>query len=371
MPNAICLVAFFGHEAFYIPLSNIRKIFQAINPDAGSIVILDPALEDRIVFHSSQDIVVFYKKISNPVRRIIGYVLLNFRISWHIIRQSKHVKYYIFFMESGMPLPMLSAKLCQKKVIWVLPSSFRLMIKHKKAYINLLLVPFETLLFSLTDNIVLYSHNLEKEWNLEKYNSKVRIAHEHLINTQIFTETIPLSERPYSIGYIGRLSEEKGIKNLVLALPQILNENKEISAIIGGDGELKEEIMSDLHQADLSKQVNIPGWISREELPRYLNQIKLLILPSFTEGLPNILLEAMACGTPVLATPVGAIPDIIKESETGFIMENNSPECIVKNIQRVLVSPNLETVSSNAKQIILQEFTPENAVGQWKDFIHI
>jgi hypothetical protein len=81
-----------------------------------------------------------------------------------------------------------------------------------------------------------------------------------------------------------------------------------------------------------------------------------MVIPSFTEGLPNIMLEAMACGTPVLATPVGAISDIIRDSETGFIMENNSPKCIIENVNRVIGSSELETKEFDFKDFTAIEF---------------
>ena len=108
------------------------------------------------------------------------------------------------------------------------------------------------------------------------------------------------------------------------------------------------------------------GWISHEDLPDYLNRLRLLIIPSYSEGLPNIMLEAMACGTPVLATPVGAIPDIIKDGETGFIMENNTPACIAENINRVLKDTNLEKIAADAKKVVEENFTFESSVKTWK-----
>ena len=64
----------------------------------------------------------------------------------------------------------------------------------------------------------------------------------------------------------------------------------------------------------------------------------------------------MACGTPVLATSVGAIPDVIKDGETGFIMEDNSPECIAKNVRRALEHPELEKIVKNERELVEKGF---------------
>jgi len=77
----------------------------------------------------------------------------------------------------------------------------------------------------------------------------------------------------------------------------------------------------------------------------------------------------MACGTPVLATPVGAIPDVIKDGETGFLMENNSPECIATNVIRALEYPDLEGVAQRARALVEREFTYEKAVERWKEVL--
>ena len=74
----------------------------------------------------------------------------------------------------------------------------------------------------------------------------------------------------------------------------------------------------------------------------------------------------MACGTPVLATPVGGVPGVIKDGETGFIMENNSPECIAKNVMRALEHPNLDKIIKNARELVEKEFTYEAAVERYR-----
>jgi glycosyltransferase involved in cell wall biosynthesis len=106
-------------------------------------------------------------------------------------------------------------------------------------------------------------------------------------------------------------------------------------------------------------------WINHDELPIYLNKLNLLVIPSYTEGLPNIMIEAMACGTPVLATPVGSIPDFIKDGNTGFLMENNSPECISENIIRAINYSDINSISENGHSMVKQEFSKENTIKKW------
>ena len=69
----------------------------------------------------------------------------------------------------------------------------------------------------------------------------------------------------------------------------------------------------------------------------------------------------MACGT-----PVGAIPDVIIDGKTGFIMENNSPECIAANVGRALSSPDLERIAENGRRFVEENFTFEKVVENWK-----
>jgi glycosyltransferase involved in cell wall biosynthesis len=160
------------------------------------------------------------------------------------------------------------------------------------------------------------------------------------------------------------------VEMFIRSLPTIISDqNNDFHVLIGGDGPMRDDIDNYLKKQNLLNRVDITGWISHDILPDYMNRLRLLVIPSYSEGLPNIMLEAMACGTPVLATPVGAIPDIIKDGETGFIMKNNTPECIAENINRVLKDSNLEKIVINAKNFIEKDFTFESAVIRWKTIL--
>lgn len=118
-----------------------------------------------------------------------------------------------------------------------------------------------------------------------------------------------------------------------------------------------------------SDKVVVLGRIHPEKVPDILNELKLLVLPSVSEGLPGIARQAMACGALVLATSVGGIPDLIKDGETGFIMENNSPECIARNVIRALNHSNLELITSNARALIERNYTYEKAVERYRNIL--
>ena len=161
--------------------------------------------------------------------------------------------------------------------------------------------------------------------------------------------------------------------NLVEAVPlleSLKNMDRNIEVMIYGDGPLKNELNRTIQGNNLNDYVKLKGRIPSHDIVAFvLNNFKLLVLPSKFEGLPTIILEAMACGTPVLATPVGSIPEVIKDGETGFIMENNSPECIAENIVRVLEYPDLDKVTKNARKLVEEKYTYEAAVGRYKEIL--
>ena len=323
-------------------------------------------------FKSDERIHVYgikHKSGSNVISRVLLYIFAQLKMSFELLKISKNVDIWIFFIGGNtLILPMSILKFLRKKIVIIYAGSSFQSVASSGSNFSMPINILENINSHLSNHIILYSQGLIKEWRLERHINKIRIASRHFLNHEKFKIKRKFDDRDTLVGYIGRLSEEKGSMNLAEAIKETSKEMHNLKYIICGDGKLRNEIERYLEKEGLSN-VKIVGWISHEQLPDYLNELKLIVIPSYTEGLPNIMLEAMACGTPVLATPVGSIADIIKDGENGFIMENNSPECIAKNIQRALAYPNLDKIIKNARVLVLKEFTYEAAVNRYKKIL--
>ena len=303
----------------------------------------------------------------NTLSRIAKYIPIQLRITYRFSRTSRKVDLWIFFTGGlASPFPILIGKLFGKKTLLIYPASD---VEIMRAQSKILPVPMELLTRAssiISDRIIVYSKTLIAQYNLQKYNHKISIANEYFIDIDRFKIRDKFDERENLVAYIGRLSQEKGALNFVSAIPEVLQERDDINFLVGGDGPLRNKIEKSIYEKRLKDRIKLTGWIPHNELPDYLNRLKLIVLPSYTEGIPAIMLEAMACGTPVLVTPVGAIPDVIKHGETGLIMEKNTPMSIARNILEAMVCPRLSKIAQNARTLIEQEYTYEDTVKQYK-----
>ena len=351
------------------PLSNLVDILCPISNDTYLITgneMYDFFKENEKVHTYG----IMHKSGENVTTRILKFIYTQLRMSYKLAKISGNVDIWVFFIGCDvLIIPMLIAKLLGKKVILALPGSSIQGFEASKGNLLRAVKSLSKINFTLSNGIIIYSENLIKKWSLEKYKNKIHVAKEHFLDFKEFKIKKKFNERDNLVGYIGRLSKEKGILNFVESIPEILREKKDLKFLIGGDGLLRDKINKYLSENDLTNKVRYLGWIPHDKLPDYLNELKLLVLPSYTEGLPNILLEAMACGTPVLANPVGAIPDIIGDGETGFVMENNTPNFIAVNVVRALNCTSLKEIVKNARALVENEFTYEVAVNRYKNII--
>jgi len=304
---------------------------------------------------------------------LIRYIMGELFTTLELLKVRKDVN-VIFFLGWIPVLSCLIARLLGKRIVLILHTSIPLGVKETYRgcigkLLSSMIERISRINYSLSKLIMIDSESLIRELGLDGYKEKVRVGSSIFVDTNIFKFTEEVNKRENLVGYIGRFSEEKGIINLIDAIPKILEENQTVKFLIIGDGPLFLKVKKRIEGMGFSDRLFLLGWVPYEKIPDYLKEMKLLVLPSYIEGIPNIVLEAMACGTPILATPVGAIPDVIKDCETGFIMENNSPEFIAKNVIRALNYPDLGRVVKNARALIEEKYTYEAAVERYRNIL--
>ena len=352
----------------------VYKFIQVLEPTVDELVLITGNYPEKDVFSPKIKLIniVPDTKKQSLLFRIPKFIFLQLKFTWNLVKNLSQTKIVFFFLEGGLFLfPMLSAKIARKKTIIVATHSSTLIAKqlYKSKNMPRIISIVENLNYKLVDKIIIFYPSMLEHFKLEKYTDKIIVAHRHFINFDVFKIKYPLDKRPNIIGFVGRLSKEKGILNFLASIKLLSEKEKSLSFFIVGDGELRDEVQNYIDKENLGQRVRIIGWVQHEELPKYFNKMKLMVLPSYTEGLANVIVEAMACGTPVLATAVGAIPDVIKDGQNGFILENNSPETIANCIKKVLNRDNLDQIATNALSMVKKEYVLEATVERYKDIM--
>ncbi len=163
---------------------------------------------------------------------------------------------------------------------------------------------------------------------------------------------------PYIL-YVGRFSPSKGLDRLIEAIGLLRKAVRYKCLVIGGDGQDSPEVnelKSLSSMLDVQEQVSFIGRLDQKLLPTYYNAASILVMPSRYESFGMVALESMACGTPVVATKVGALEQIIGHGGTGYLVLNNSPHAIAEGI---------ETFMPRAKQLNAEVLRSSVLKFQW------
>jgi glycosyltransferase involved in cell wall biosynthesis len=160
--------------------------------------------------------------------------------------------------------------------------------------------------------------------------------------------------------YVGRLGYRKGILDLIKSAKFVTEKYKNIKFIIIGKGQIENELKNIVNKMDLDQYFNFLGFVDKEKLIDYYHKSAIFILPSYYEGLPTTLIEAMACGMPSIATRVDGVPELIQNGENGVFIPKKSPQHIAKAIIKLLDEDYLrEKIGRNASITIQEKFSWE------------
>lgn len=163
------------------------------------------------------------------------------------------------------------------------------------------------------------------------------------------------------LGAIGRLHPSKGFNDLISALAYIKAKTNSVRLIIVGEGELRDSLDLQIINHNLSGTIKFAGL--RNDIPELMSALDVFVSSSIWEGLPNVVLEAMAAGKPVVATSVGGTPEVVVDGETGLLVPPRNPEALARAIIRLLKNPELCTRMGHAgKERVLKQFSIQRMV---------
>lgn len=145
----------------------------------------------------------------------------------------------------------------------------------------------------------------------------------------------PPAREPALIAYLGWYVPWKGVFDLVEALAQMAGRGSEVRAVFGGSKQV-DAVLEAVRARGLEDRVEVNGWMSRQEVRVLLHRCAVFVLPSHTEGFPMVLLEAMACGAPIVATPVGGIPEWLVEERNVLFAPPGNPARLAVVLERLL-----------------------------------
>lgn len=192
-----------------------------------------------------------------------------------------------------------------------------------------------------TDKIVCNSFTVKKHYERKlKKVAKKLIVIRNGIELKQLPDSIETGEKKEKIVFTAsRLSPEKGIVYLIYAAKKILEKRKDIKFLIAGDGELRQKLENLANEYKISNNVIFLGY--QENVQQFICVSDVVVLTSLWEGLPNILLEAMAMKKPVVATNVGGTAEIVKDGENGFLVEPCDVAGIAEKIEKLIDDENL------------------------------
>jgi len=154
----------------------------------------------------------------------------------------------------------------------------------------------------------------------------------------------------------GRLSPEKGFAVLLEAAVAVLRAEPTTGFVLFGEGGERAALEARIRELGLGNRFRMPGHTT--DLDRYLPWADVVVLPSFTEGLPNVALEASAAGIPVVATAVGGTPEVIADGVSGYLVPSGNPDAIAGKLVTILRDESLRKRLGNAgRQRMASEFT--------------
>ena len=165
-----------------------------------------------------------------------------------------------------------------------------------------------------------------------------------------------MPKSPRRIVCVARLSPEKGLVILIEAARLLAAQGVDFELVLAGDGELRPQLEAEVARYQLTNKFRFTGWLTGEQVRDEILASRALILPSFAEGLPVVLMEAMALRRPVISTFISGIPELVRTGIDGWLVPAGDPAALADAMRRCLEAPDDEIarMGETARERVLQ-----------------
>jgi len=188
---------------------------------------------------------------------------------------------------------------------------------------------------------------------------------DHSENRTLSRNSLKLSENTFVIGLIGRMTEQKGFGYAIQAIPHVLSFHPNTHFVIVGTGELEDVLKQQVVDLEIQNSVLFTG--PRSDIDKLIPAFDLAISSSLWEGLPTVILEAMACNVPVVATSIPGTDELIQDRITGWLVPVKDPLALASAINEAIQNPGLREKFSREGLTSVKEFSMGNAVKHHED----
>lgn len=216
-----------------------------------------------------------------------------------------------------------------------------------------------------------YGRSQLYRWVGHSHWHKIQVVHCGL-ETSFFnpppSEPFPTTPR---LVCVGRLCEQKGQLLLLDAVRKLRDRGEDLHLVLAGDGEMRDELEAYIAQHKLQAQISITGWISSERVKQELLAARTMVLASFAEGLPVVIMEAMALGRPVLTTSIAGIPELVRHGVDGWLVPAGDVDALVETLSSALATPaaQLQQMGLAARDRVIERHSIDTEAAKLKHLL--
>ncbi len=223
------------------------------------------------------------------------------------------------------------------------------------------------ILYRMAGNIIAVSEYAKQE--IIKYHKidgeRITVIHNGIPDSQVNAV-----DEGLKIGFAGRCDYSKGIDVLIGAVGELLDDGLKISLEIAGSGKQREKLQEHIKNKGWEKEIRFIGSVPYDEMRRFISSLYTFVVPSRIDNLPTVVIEAMACGVPVIASNVGGIPELITNNKTGLLFETGNSDDLAEKISLLVNNRQLrDDIAMNGRQLYESFYTIDRYIERVKCLI--